>query len=311
MALFQDDRDFVFLFPGIGVKPFGKEHQFFKHYRSILEPYLVKGSVAAGLDLRSSLLAGTVFENEQLAREIFAYVFSCGTFQVFLEKGLQPRLMAGHSLGIYAALSSAAAVSFDDGLKMIEKAHQLGRKYSGDNVFGVAVIIGLHHEDVLAQIRDEGHDSINLANLNSSTSCVYVGYREEVDTLLLWAEREGAIKTIRLRIDIPFHSPRFMQEATQDMRDFLVTLTWQKPLCPILSALDQTLIRQGEELIAMTANNLSCSINWPGLVHKLAEMGIKEVIECGAGLSLTQHSRFIDDAPRHYNLKNMRRRLNY
>ncbi len=291
--------------------PFGKEDQIFHRYRPIMEPFLVKGSALAGVDLAASLVGGTIFENEQLAREVFAYCFSHGTYRVLMEKGLKPKVMAGHSLGVYSALSSSGAISFDDGLSMIEKAHQLGRRYSGKNNFAVAVIIGLPHWEVMDWLRKNGYNSVNLANLNSDASCVYVGYRKEIEPLLQWAEEEGAIKTIRLRIDIPFHSPLFMKNATSDMKDYIATLEWRRPQCPILSALDQSLLTDCEDLIEMTASNLSSPINWPGVMAKLVDMGVEMVIECGAGVSLTQHGRFIEGAPRHYNMKNMRRRLQY
>lgn len=311
MTIFPDKHEFAFLFPGIGVKPFGREYQFYRRYRTIIEPFLLKASAVAGVDLGASLLAGTIFDNEQFVREIFAFAFSHGTYLVFAEKGLYPRLMAGHSLGIYAALSSSGAISFDDGLIMIKKAHQFGRRCSGKKKFGVAVIIGIGHDEILNWSQQSGYGSIHLANLNSSSSAVFVGYAGEIEALLHWAEAEGALKSIRLRIDIPYHSPLFMEQATKDLKKEIAKMTWRKPRCPILSALDNTLLHRRDELIEMTATNLSHPINWPGLIKTLELMGIDEVVECGAGISLTQHGRFIEGAPRHYNLKNMRRRLDY
>jgi malonyl CoA-acyl carrier protein transacylase len=306
-----DDNDWVFLFPGIGVKPFGKEEEFYRRYRTVIEPFIRQGSEIMGVDLSASLLHNATLGGDQLHHEVFAYVFAHGTFQVFREQGLVPRLTAGHSLGIYAALSAAGAISFTDGLAIIEKAHQLGRKYNPEKRYGVVVIIGLDHDYVTAFLLDTGLASVNLANLNNATSGVYVGYKEETDRLLAWAEGTGAIKTIRLHVDIPFHSPLFMEEASRELRVFLESLHWQRPICPILSALDHRLLTAEEDLIDMTAANLSHPIYWPGVMKKLTEIGVEAVIECGAGVSLTQHARFIDGAPRHYNLRNLKRRLHY
>jgi [acyl-carrier-protein] S-malonyltransferase len=310
MTLF-DSNEWVFLFPGIGVKPFGKEGEFYKAYRTVIEPFLRQGSEMASVDLSASLSQNATLGGDQFRHEVFAYVFAHGAFQVFREQGLAPRLTAGHSLGIYAALSASGAISFTDGLAIIEKAHLLGRKYNPGKRYGVGVIIGLDHDDVTAFLVETGLASVNLANLNNSTSGVYVGYKEETDRLLAWAEGAGAIKTIPLPIDIPFHSPLFMGEASRELRVFLESLHWQQPVCPILSALDHRLLTSEKDLIDMTAANLSHSIHWPGVMKKLTEIGVKDVIECGAGVSLSQHARFIDSAPRHYNLRNLKRRLHY
>jgi len=47
------------------------------------------------------------------------------------------------------------------------------------------------------------------------------------------------------------------------------------------------------------------------VMKKLGDLGVDSAIECGPGVSLSQHARFIEEAPRHYNLKNLRRRLDY
>jgi malonyl CoA-acyl carrier protein transacylase len=310
MMLF-DDNEWVFLFPGIGVKPFGKEGKFYRKYRTVIEPFIRQGSEMVSVDLSASLLQNATLRGNQLCHEVFAYVFAHGTFQVFREHGLVPKVVAGHSLGIYAALSASGAISFADGLAIIQKAHQLGRKYNPENRFGVVVIIGLDHDDVAEILVEKGLASVNLANLNNASSGVYVGYKEETDRLLAWAERAGAIKTIPLHIDIPFHSPLFMGEASRELQIFLESLHWQRPCCPVLSALDHSLLTTEEQLIEMTAANLSHSIRWPGVMKKLTDIGVEAVIECGAGVSLSQHARFIDSAPRHYNLRNLKRRLNY
>lgn len=310
MTLF-DQNKWVFLFPGIGVKPFGKEGEFFRAYRNVIEPFIRQGSEVVNVDLSVPLLHNASLEGDQLCHEVFAYVFAYGTFQVFRNQGLIPRLTAGHSLGIYAALTAAGAISFIDGLAIIQKAHQLGRKYNPEKRYGVVVIIGLDHDDVAAFLIEEELASVNLANLNNSTSGVYVGYKEETNRLLAWADEAGAIKTIRLHVDIPFHSTLFMAEASRKLQIFLQSLHWQRPLCPVLSALDHSLLTSEEDLIDMTAANLSHSIHWPGVMKRLTEMGVEAVIECGAGVSLSQHARFIDAAPRHYNLRNLKRRLRY
>ncbi len=311
MTLFDDTREWVFLFPGIGVKPFGREGQFYRKYRTVIEPFIRQGSEMAGVDLAASLLQNATFEGDQFSHEVFAYVFAYGTFRVFGEYGLVPNLVGGHSLGIYAALAAAGAISFPDGLAIITKAHRLGRKFNPEKRFGVVVIIGLDHDEVAEVITEKGLTSVNLANLNNAGSGVYVGYKKETDRLLAWAEGAGAVKTIPLPVDIPFHSPLFMAEASHELRNFLESLHWQRSECPVLSALDHSLLTTEEELIEMTAANLSHPIHWPGVMKKLTEIGVEAVIECGAGVSLSQHARFIDAAPRHYNLRNLKRRLNY
>lgn len=301
----------VFLFPGIGVRPFGREQDFYSRYSTEVFPYLKAASELAGKDLISSLLNGTIFENDQFSRELFAYSFSCGVFQVFKKKTITPKIVAGHSLGVYAALTNSGVISFDQGLQLIEKAHFLGRKYCGKSLFGVGVIIGLTIDEIEKHLHQEGLLKVHLANRNSDSSGVFVGAADQVSKLLSWAESEGAAKAIRLRIDIPFHSKLYMLEAGEEFFRYIQPMEWKRPECEFLSALDNRILTEADELKKMTAANLSEPIIWPGVIKTLAERQIVQVIECGAGISLTQHSRFIEGSPKHYNVKNLRRFLEY
>lgn len=311
MTLFKNKHDWVFLFPGIGVQPFGRECEFYAKYQSIIQPFLHMSSEKAGVDLSESLLEKTTFEQDQLSRELFAYSFSYGTFKVFQQLGLRPHYLAGHSLGVYAALAASGAVSFEDGLAITEKAHKLGRACCPQKKFGVVVIIGLDKREVAGIIEDCGYLTVNLANHNNDCSGVYVGHQDEIEELRAAADNLGAIKAIRLRIDIPFHNPQFMEKTSKKLKIYLDSIHWHEPRCPIISALDHSLCTSVKELIAMTAANLARPIHWPGVMARLNQLDVESVIECGHGVSLSQHARFIDTAPKHYNLKNLRRRLDY
>ena len=311
MTLFEHQQIQAILFPGIGVKPFGKERDFFLRYRTTIQPYLEAASESVKIDLVQSLENQTTFEEDQPAREVFAYSFSCGTFDVLRRLGLTPSYLAGHSLGVYAALVAAEAIDFPTGLRITVKALKLGKTCCPEKKFGVVVIIGLDHKNVLDIIAERNYSSINLANLNNNCSGVYVGLQHETDALLTIAEQLGAIKTIRLRIDNPYHHPGFMEGTAREFRSFLGEMGWRRPSCPVLSALDHTICDTVESLIDMTTANIAQPIHWPGVLGKLHTLGIESVIECGVGVSLSQHARFIEPAPRHYNLKNLRRRLDY
>lgn len=310
-TIFDSGQKWACLFPGIGVRLFGKEPHFFEKYATFLKPYFDRGSEFIGEDLTIPLLKSQNHHENQLSGELFTYAFSCGTYKVLQAKGFQPSIIAGHSLGLYGALFTAGCISYVDGLEIILRAHQLGKGNCTNQKFGAIVIIGLSHEEIGEELARSGYESIKLANLNNRTSGVYVGLRYETDNLIRWAELAGAVKTIELKTDIPYHNPLFMQKTSKDFRVFLQKFTWKDPEHPVLSALDHTTVKEAHQALELTAANLSTPIHWPGVLTQLSTIHIDAAIECGLGVSLTQHSRFIDGAPRHYNLRNMRRKIDY
>ncbi len=299
------------VFPGIGAQLQGKEPAFFHRYHSIISPFIDKASEDAGEDLREIINLKITTHFGERARELFAYAFSCGFYAVLQEKRFKPKVLAGHSLGIYSALVTATCISYEDGLQIINMAHSLAREKCVTQEFGAIVILGLLHDEIIAAIQKTDWSSLYLANLNSPTSGVYVGYRKETDMLLDWAKQAGAFKTIRLPLNAPYHNPMFMDDCSLALKNFLENIEWSHPDYPIVSALDHSLLTTSQEVMKMTVANLSTPIHWPGVMNKFSQMNIESVMECGAGISLSQHSHFIDSCPRHYNLRNLKKSLNY
>lgn len=311
MKIFNSSEKWGCLFPGIGVRFSGKEPLFFKRYKSIFKDYLESGSAIAGENLTLPLLAPDTQLKNQLSTEIFTYAFSYGSFKVMLDKGLQPEIVGGHSLGVYAALVAAECLTYEDGLQVIAKANHFGQQETAGNEFGALAIVGLDLREIEKELNKTQYQSIRLANYNTESSGVYVGLQPETDILHNWAEKEGAVKTVPIATDIPYHNPEFMQISSVSLESYLQTLPWQDPAFPIVSPLDHSLIKNRHAALTMTAKNLSTPIHWPGVLNFLVKHRIDAVFECGAGISLTQHSRFLDTSPHHYNLRNMRRKLDY
>ncbi|MEN8190102.1 MAG: ACP S-malonyltransferase [Thermodesulfobacteriota bacterium] len=302
----------AFLFPGIGVRLHGREHSFFIRYRDMMEPLIDASSEAAGVDLTRAFMDNDLEQCSPICIEFFAYGFSYGCHRVFESKGYLPRYMAGHSMGIYAALAASGAISFEDGLAICLKAHEIGETLlAGRDDFGVGVVVGLDFEELNSLARQDGYHSVSLANYNNSSSTVWVGQRQEVSSFLEESDKRGALKSMLLNIAIPFHSTFFSRSALDEFRSCLEKMEWHPPRCPLVSALDHSLLDSVESLRKMTVENLTTPLHWPGVLQRLHELGVGMAMECGPGISLTQHSRFVDGAPKHLNMKNLRRRLDY
>jgi malonyl CoA-acyl carrier protein transacylase len=108
---------------------------------------------------------------------------------------------------------------------------------------------------------------------------------------------------VLLDIDMPYHHPGYLAAATDRFRAFLSGLAWSVPCCPIVSPIDQALLADPARLLECTASNISTPIRWQKVVERLAALGVAVAVECGPGISLTQHASFIEGAPKHVNTK--------
>ncbi len=297
----------AFVFPGVGVTPSGHEGEFFQRHREVMQPFLDEAVAFAGEDLHAILAprppAGRPSPQAEELLELSTYAFDCAVAAVYRQAGLEPSYVAGHSLGLYAALAVSGAVRFGDGLAMVERARAFVRAACPPGLFGMAVVIGMRDDEVVTLLRDPAHAGVARANINNDTATVLSGRLADLEPFLAVARREGAFKAVLLDIDMPYHHPVYLASATDRFRAFLDGLAWSAPFCPVVSPIDQVLLTDPAALLECTARNISTPIRWQRVVERLAALGVAVALECGPGISLTQHASFIPGAPKHVNTK--------
>ena len=297
----------AFVFPGVGVTPSGHEGEFLERHRGLMQPFLDEAAAFSGEDLAATLGPRTAGKPggrpSALAEELFTYAFDCAVAAAYRQSGLEPSYVAGHSLGLYAALAVTGVVSFGDGLSMVERARAFVREACPPGRFGMAVVIGMRDAEIAGLLGDPAHTGVVRANTNNDTATVLSGSVADLELFLEVARREGAFKAVLLDVDMPYHNPVYLAPASDRFRVFLKGLSWSEPCCPLISPIDQVSLEDPAELLECTACNISTPIRWQKVVERLASLGVAVAVECGPGISLTQHASFIAGAPKHVNTK--------
>lgn len=299
----------AFAFPGVGVEFCGCEAGFLHRHTRLVSPFLQEASAAARQDLGAAIAVGSASSLGGLANEILTYAFDCAAAAVFQDAGIHPGLVAGHSLGIYAAVMIAGAVSFTDGLRMVMEAHRLVDAISSDGEFGMAAVVGLTDRDIGSILVPGKYPSVCMVNSNNPASKIFAGRARELRPFLRAAESLEAIKAALLPVRGPYHHPELLRQVSSEFGVFLESVTWAAAGCPVVSSIDQALLVSSRDLLNLVATNLSSPIHWQSVVETFAREGVDTVLECGPGISLTQNARFIAGSPRHVNIKTSRRRL--
>lgn len=297
------------VFPGVGITPCGAEAAWFERHRAVMEPFVAEASELAHSDLVAALEGSRWAELSPRELELFAHGYNCAVDAVYRQAGIVPTLVAGHSLGIYSAMVGAGACSYADGLRMVDEAHRLSKEAARSGDYGMGVTVGLSRDQVAGLLASVQPEALSLANSNSPTSHILSGQREVLHEVLCRAAELDALKAVDLGVQVPFHHAPALAGATAELRQVLQGLSWSTPQCPVLSTIDQRLLDQPEDLMELTALNLSTAIHWQRSVEAMAAGGIELVWESGPGVSLTQNARFIQGAPRHLSIRTAQRRL--
>jgi malonyl CoA-acyl carrier protein transacylase len=204
-----------------------------------------------------------------------------------LSRGLQPRYLAGHSLGEYNALLAAGVFDFVTGVRLVQKRGALmGEARDG----GMAAIVGLESRRIEALLREHGLDAVDVANHNSRTQTVLSGPVDELRRAGPVFEAAGAHAVVPLPVSAAFHS-RYMKRAAAEFATFLADVPLRRPSIPVLSNVTaRPYPRDGDAgaMRELLVRQIAEPVLWTQCVLYLLDRGIETFHEMGPGNVLTR-----------------------
>ncbi|MEH2161969.1 MAG: ACP S-malonyltransferase [Nostoc sp.] len=206
------------------------------------------------------------------------YVVESIIADLLRERGHQPNLVAGHSLGEYSALYVAGVFEWSDGLYLVKRRAELM-----DNAVGgmMAALINFDREQ-LEKVIAENPDVV-VANDNSSAQVVISGTTEAVQAVMTQVKAKRAIP---LKVSGAFHSHLIAPAAAQ-FQDILESVEFQPATVPVLSNAEPIPSIDAEILKQRLNKQMTGSVRWREISLQLPANGIERVVEIGPGKVLT------------------------
>lgn len=212
------------------------------------------------------------------------YVIQTLLIDLLKQKGEQhPDLVAGYSLGEYAAIYASEVFDFETGLYLIKRrAEIMHRAPKGSMV----ALIGFNWEQLEQQIEH----TPNVWRVNDSpTTAIISGTPEAVEFLLT----KITVKwIIRLNISAAFHTP-IMTEAAAEFLPILESTPFNSAKVPFLSSTELIPIVEPTRLKSNLIQQMTQPVKWQAVSLSLAKAGIKKVVEIGPGKDLASQMKKI------------------
>jgi len=203
-------------------------------------------------------------------------------------------MFAGHSLGEYAALVAAGALSLHDGAKLVRLRGQLMQDAAPAGTGAMAAVLGAEDALVLEVCKEASSDEIVVpANFNSPGQIVIGGHAAAVDRALALLAERGVRKAVKLAVSVPSHTP-LMREAANRLSEAMNALAWSAPDRPIVQNVDAEVHEGVQSIRDALVRQLYLPVQWTGCVQALAAGGATRLVECGPGKVLAGLARRID-----------------
>lgn len=264
---------------------------------------LREAAVLVDHSLTDFSFTGKTFLDDELRTQYLTYIYSCAASTLLRKQGLSPSMNAGYSMGIYASLFDAGSVSFETGLELIRMAYQSLAMTISAGSFGMCSLIGLSGRDIHHLI-DQSNLKVEITNQNAPHSFVISGYREDIHKLMDLAREEGALHIRDLEVSIPYHAS-LLKEGAMHFAGTINHLEIKKPVNPIISLIDQTLLSSPSIIRQEVVNNLFYALNWYRTKQVMLESGISVFVECGPSKGLVKNAKFVEGNFRFYGLNSV------
>ena len=250
-------------------------------------------SARCGLDLERLILEGPLEAlRENLAAQAGVYLISTLVARALARRGLTPPATAGYSLGNYAAMTAAGAVSYEEGLEVLIA---VWRETEALGVHGgMGAVVGARREAVdetCARLRDAGR-KVWIGNVNSSTQFVLTGEAEAVRAALE-ALAPRALSVLPLSMTWPIHS-ELMQPVADAVAPVVASCrTIRDPRVPYYGP-DGRIAATAKDVRRILATEFCHPTLWNATFEALVGDGHHTFLETGPGEMLSKMSRWID-----------------
>ena len=202
--------------------------------------------------------------------------------------------MAGHSLGEYSALAAAGALSVSDAARLLRTRGEAMQKAVPVGVGAMAALLGLDFEAATAVAQEAAMGEVcQAANDNDPGQVVVSGHVDAVNRAVALAKDKGAKRAVLLPVSAPFHCA-LMEPAAEVMAQALEQVDINRPAVPVVANVVAEGITDPATIRSLLVQQVTGSVRWRESVRWMAENGVTEIWEIGAGKALSGMVRRIE-----------------
>ena len=307
----------TFLFPGQGSQIVGMGKDIYEKYEEARKIY-EKASEISNIDIKKICFEGPEEElNKTENTQIAILTTSLAILEVLKSKNINADIAVGLSLGEYGALIYSGIISFQDGIKLIQKRGYYMGNLLPKEEYAMAAIIGLEVnkiEEICEKLNEQGKFVVP-ANYNCSVQTAISGETNAIDEAIELLKQAGAKRAIKLKTSGPFHTVK-LQEAKNAYEKELekYELNFKIENCnniKVIKNLDGNYYTRNDNIKEILAKHIISPVRFDKAIKLMENEEIEEYVEIGPGKVLTGFIKKDNKEAKVYNINNLETLENY
>lgn len=201
--------------------------------------------------------------------------------------GPEASVMAGHSLGEYAALTAAGSLSLADAVRLVRVRADAMQAAVPVGTGAMAAILGLEDDAVIAACQQASKSEVvEAVNFNAPAQVVIAGHKEAVERAMDNAKAAGAKRAVLLPVSAPFHSS-LLKPAAAILAQALADVQVNVPRVPVIHNVDVQMHQEPAAIRQALVDQAWHPVRWVQTIEAMAAQGVTHVVECGPGKVLS------------------------
>jgi [acyl-carrier-protein] S-malonyltransferase len=297
----------AFVFPGQGAQYVGMGFDLYSEDETVRSVFEEAGQIL-GIDV-----AALCFEGPQevldltVNTQIAVLTLDIAIYRLFRQTvAISPSVLAGHSLGEYAALYAAGALRMNDLLPLVYARSQYHQKAVSMGTGAMAAIIGLSSaavEDLCRTVQSET-ETVGLAIRNAPNQVVISGHATGVAKVMAVVEKMGPMKALKLPISVPCHC-RLLEPAAQWLRADLEKVVFDDFQTPVIPNCDPDVFYTRENAGELLTRQITSPVKWQETIERMGQLGVDTIVEIGPKRTLSGLIKRIDRKMRLLNVEDL------
>jgi [acyl-carrier-protein] S-malonyltransferase len=278
---------FAFVFPGQGSQAVGMMNAYGDH--AVLRETFAEASAAVGRDLWQLVAEGPADALSQTVNtQPVMLTAGIAAFRLWRSLGGPlPDMVAGHSLGEYAALVAAEVLPLGVAASLVEfRARAMQEAVpAGDGA--MAAILGMERSAIEAACLEAAQGQVVAAvNFNAPEQTVIAGHKAAVERAAEAVKARGAKRAVMLPVSAPFHSS-LMLPAAAKLEQRLQSVQFAVPKIAVINNVDVRIETDPVRIRDALVRQAAAPVRWVEIMQAMQSAGVGQVFECGPGKVLS------------------------
>lgn len=282
----------AFLFAGQGAQYLGMGRELYDQY-AIVKETIDQASQVLGYDLRDLIDNDETKLHQTRYTQPAILATSVSIYRLLKEKGYQPDMVAGLSLGEYSALVASGALDFEDAVALVAKRGSYMEEAAPAGSGKMVAVLNTPVEVIEKACQEASKlGVVTPANYNTPSQIVIGGEVAAVDRAVQLLQEAGAKRLIPLNVSGPFHTA-LLETASQKLAQALEDVEFSDFACPLVGNTEAKVVEK-ERIAELLTRQVKEPVRFYESIALMQEAGVNRFIEIGPGKILSGFVKKID-----------------